>query len=622
MRMRFDVDTPGDEDAAHAAREHLVAQFGQWVGTRDEYEAADPSDVDLLLSWKWGYGDGDFGRWARADVDEVLLDHLPGKLSASTDAAASIPLSLAAWVHFLDDNRLLDAASEPADVLASRALAQQRAFLDAMADPANVGMAKGLLGALGVGDDLSDQAALDAAISRFNDLPFDERGEILGLDTPGVGDPDDLELPPLPFRAMPSPASVDAPTGDVPLLRKVDALVNALDAAGAKLTRAGNLALADGRRLVAATGVGDRVEGVRSTTELRELFAVAQVAQLAGATEVVGNMLRPVGAWADEPTGARWRRVVDAVLEAGAATLAFGAHVPLQAQLAELADQMAYHLLAILWGADEPIPVEMFVDMMDEAAHITAPLGADGLDGVRAVCRNRLHDVVTTLGEAGVVATSGAGGVAFTEAGPLLVGPILREVGFGILFPGDLAGLDAAGLIDALTEREGDDLAAAAQAWASGRAAGDVPRELVAELVRRPEPARVMVGFSVLEHLGAEATDAVRGLTDGPLAGHAWLFLADRGAADGDVPLDVIARTGVDLFLGVADLGSPADVVEMVLGNIPAGEHTAFVDSLAGADHPRTSELLELLGRHHPDGATAKYARKAAHRRRSSHTPG
>jgi hypothetical protein len=626
--MRFDVNVPGDEEAAEAAREGLVAEFEQWLHAhpeRSELGPAEPWDVDLLLGWKWGYGDGDYGLWTRAEVDEVLLDHLPRKLSAPPDAAASIPSSLAALVRFLADRRLLDADSEPADAVASRALAQQRAFLDAMADPANFGMAKSLFGSLGIdGDDLPDQAALDAAIARFNDLPFDQRGEVLGLDGPDHTDAGDLELPPLPLRAMPPPGVIDSLAADVPLLRKVDAFTGAIDLSGAKLTKAGNLTIADGRRLAAATGVGDRVEGIRSTTEMPELFAVAQVAQRAGAVEVAGDRLRPVEAWGKEPVAIRWQRVVDAAIEAGTSTLAFGASVPMPIQLAELADQMTIHVLAMLWLAGEPVPTNVFVDMMAEAADLDTPFGAlvgsiVGPDHTRSVCRDRIDDVLATLGEAGVVVTDGDDRVALTEAGATLAAPTLREAGFGVLLPDEVTSLDAAGLIDALTERDGDDVAVAAQLWASGRSEGRAPQELVDELLTRPEPARVMVGFAVLQHLGPDATDAIRGLTDSPLAGHAWLFLADRGAADyDDVPPHVVAQTGVDLFVATADLGSPADVVEMILGNIPAGEQSAFIDTLATTDHARTGELLELVGRHHPDKKTAKHARKAAHRWRST----
>jgi hypothetical protein len=622
MRMSFDVDI--DEDAAHSTRETLVKRFGLWLDRHPEHGSAEPWDVDLLLSWKLAYGDRDYGRWTRADVDEVLLEHLPRKLSAAPDEAASIPSSLAGFVAFLDEEGLLDKRGDPAEVVAARALAQRRAFLDAMDDPASFGMAKRVFGFAGLEDGAtSDQAAIEAAIAIFNDLPFEQRGAIPGLDEPG-----DLDLPPLPLRDTVPIDALAALADGVPVLRKVDALHAALGPGGAKLTKAGNLTLADGRRLVAATGVADRVEGVRSTTDMPRLFALGQVAQIAGAATVSGGRLRTVETWSTEPLAARWQRLVDAVIGAGAATLNFGAAIPMPLQLAELADQMTPHILATLWIADEPMPVQAFVEMMEEAATIDGPLGTGvgflGRDHVASMCRARVADVLTTLVDAGVI-TVGPGGpkdldaeVTFTAAGPRVAAPSLAEVGFGVLLPEEITRLDAAGLIDALFERDSDDAALAARLWASGRSKVDAARQLAAEIEARPEPARVLVGFSLLQHLGTEAADAVRPLLDGPLAGHAWLFLADQGAVDGeDAPAHLLVQTGIDLFIATADLGTPVDVIEMLLGNIPADEHEAFIDTLASTDHPRTGDILDLLGRHHPDETTATHARKAALRWRT-----
>jgi len=165
VKMRF---APEDEKAAARARERLVTRFAGWLEHHPEHGRADPWDADLLLEWKWAYADGDYGCWTRADVDDVLLDHLPRKLSASAEDAASIPVSTDAFMRFLDDEGLLDQRSEPADVVGTRALAQQRAFADAMADPANFGMAKRLFAFAGLDpDEPPDQATLGAALERL-----------------------------------------------------------------------------------------------------------------------------------------------------------------------------------------------------------------------------------------------------------------------------------------------------------------------------------------------------------------------------------------------------------------------------------------------------------------------
>ncbi|MGH9137655.1 MAG: hypothetical protein ACRD0G_11495 [Acidimicrobiales bacterium] len=645
MRLRFDIDVPGDEEAAHAAREELVDRFAGWLARHPDHEGAEAWDADLLLNWKWGYADGDYGRWTRADVDEVLLEHLPRKLSASPEEAATIPVSLGAFVRFLDDEGLLDRAGDPAEDVANRALAQQRAFLNAMADPANFGMAKRLFssGHFQLGDE-PDQAALDEAMARFNVLSFEERGKILGLGPSDEWDDDEewqelddeaLDLPPLPVRPLPSVSELDAVADTVPLVRRVDALHAALGPDGVALTKAGNPKLADAGRLVAATGVGDRVEGIRSSAELPGLFALGRVAMHAGAIATPGDKrLVALEDWADRPAGERWQRVVDAVLEAGPATLRFGASVPIPLQLAELADQAAVHFLAMLWLAGEPAPTAAFVELLSGATDAELAPGvrhAFGRELRHRMCRDRAADVVATLSDAGVIAVddddddnndNDDGNISLTDAGARLVAPTLREFGFGVLLPEEAAGLDAAELLDLLVDRDIDaDHDEIIATWTADRDPAGAANELVAELVAAPEPVRMLVGFGVLERIGPAAVPALEEVRDDAAIGpHAWLFLAATGAVDhADIPRDVVVRAGVDIFAATAEIGTPADVVESLLGGIPAAEQPAFIDELAAGDHPRTGELLELLGRHHPDKDIGKHARKSAHRWRSAH---
>jgi hypothetical protein len=631
MRLRFDdVD---DEKAAEAARRRLVHKFERSLGVRPGKERDEVGDVDFLLDWKFHYGDGDFGRWTRADVDEVLLEHLPRKLSASPEEAASFPASIAAFVRFLAAEGLLDAESDPADVVVNRALAQQRAFLDAMADPRNFGMAKRLFASMDLGpDDVPDQAALDAAVARFNTLPFEERGKILGLGSAGFdgGVGETLTAPafvPLPLRAFPSATGLDARAADVVLVRQVDALADALGTSGIKLTKAGNPTLADTRRLVAATGVGDKVDGIRSSAELSELFAVGRVAVEAGAVEVRGGRLRAVEGWAGEQAGARWQRVVDAVLDVGAASLQFGAVTPMPWELADLADEGAAHFLAVLWLAREPLPLDALVDMLESAANLDRRGQAAmvlGPETRRTICRDRMADVLVSFVAAGLVTVDDDEHALLTDAGARLVTPALVEAGFDVVQPEQLAGLDAGGLLDVLAERDETDVAVAVSAWADGRTrtARAAAEALVAELVARPEPVRLMVGFAVLDQIGEAAVEAVRAALDTPIAAHAWMFLIAAGEVDhAEMPRHLVVEAAVDLFLATADAGSPADVVESVLGHLPEDDHTVFLDELAMSDHPRAAELLDLLGRHHPVKEVAKHARKAAHRRRSAQDP-
>jgi hypothetical protein len=619
--MKVDFD-PNDEDAASSAREELVRDFADWLSEQRTPEPADPDDVDLLLEWKWSYGDGHYALWTVADVDEVLLEHLPRKLSAPLAEAETIPGSLACFVRYLDDVGFLDPAGDTAERIATRARAQTRSFLDAMADPANFGMAKRLMTAAGFEPgEVIDQADLDAAMARFNDLPFEERGRLLGLDEPGgPDDPEVPDLPPLPIR-LPLPATeLDRVAAGVPLLAQVDAFRQALGADGVKLTKAGNPTLADARRLVTATGVSDRVEGIRSSAELPRLFAVGQVAVGAGAAEVVGNRLRAGTDWSTLPLRERWQRVVDAVLEAGAATLSFGAQTPAPLQLAAIADDGALQFLGMMWLAGEAVPVEAFTEVFAGALELYLEpwaLARLPVDLQTSLCAQRLDDVFATLAEAGVVAVED-GRVSLTDAGAEMVGHHLLDAGYDVVPPEDVLDADAPAFLDMVASREVD-IDAVAPRWAESRGSAEAADELVEAMVARPEPVRLLEGFAMLGALGDVAVEPVKRAVDTPIAAHAWLFLASAGVVhQDDVPEDCVVQAGLDLFLATAEVGSPADVIELLVGQIPSDDHAGFIDKLAKADHPRTGEMLELIGRHHPAKPVAKHARKQAHRWRSA----
>jgi hypothetical protein len=619
MRLRFDDD---DEQAAEAAREALVERFAAWLERHPERAPADAWDANLALDWKWAYGDGCYDRWTREEVDELLLAHLPRKLSADPEEAATIPSSIGAFVHFLDDEHLLDATGDTADVVAQRALAQQRSFLDAMADPANYGMAKRLfgLGGFDLGDE-PDQGALDDLMAQFNALPFEERGRILGLDAPG-DDADHEPLPTLSLRPLPGIDELEDLAGDVPLLAKVDALHAALGRTPAKLTGAGYLTLADARRLVAEVGLGDRVEDVRTAADLPELFGLVEVATTAGAAEASATRLRASPEWDETSAATRWAAVVEAVLVIGPATLAHGSMRPLAHELVELADEGTAHVLAMLWLTEEPVAVEVFVRILEGVAsmdHRTAGTSDVQAELRMQSSRARVADVLAVLGSVGVVDVH-EDEVTLTDHGARLAAGWLAALGFDVLLPEQVGVLGAGALIDLAWSRD-EAVEELAPLWAAARP-GRAAAELVAELVARPEPLRVALGFSMLGHVGPDAIAAVEGALDSPVAPHAWLFLAAAGAVDPDaVPPDAVVRAGIDTFLAMAEAGTPADAVEPLLGHLPVDDQHDLLDSIAATDHPQAGELLELLGRHHPVKAVGKHARKLAHRWRSAAGP-
>jgi hypothetical protein len=126
MRLQFDSTIEGDEEAGYQARDVLVERFGDWVPAHPEHGDADAQDVGLILDWKLAYGDGHLGRWDRQDIDELLLNHLPPKLSAPLLEVATIPGSIGAFAHVLEAEGQLDRVNDPAAVVAARAMAQRQ----------------------------------------------------------------------------------------------------------------------------------------------------------------------------------------------------------------------------------------------------------------------------------------------------------------------------------------------------------------------------------------------------------------------------------------------------------------------------------------------------------------
>jgi hypothetical protein len=156
MRMRFDVD---DETVFYERRDELGTEFARWLETHRV--AREPSDADLMMDWKFGYGDGALDTWTTADVAEFLFEWCPRKLSAPKMYVAKIPRSVAAFVEFLAHTGLLAPGSgRPSDIRRYCERSADR-FLREMDNPANFGMAKSLLGGAPMpkGEDALEAAA-------------------------------------------------------------------------------------------------------------------------------------------------------------------------------------------------------------------------------------------------------------------------------------------------------------------------------------------------------------------------------------------------------------------------------------------------------------------------------
>ncbi|MFD8819225.1 hypothetical protein ACFV23_49055, partial [Streptomyces sp. NPDC059627] len=123
-----------------------------------------------------------------------------------------------------------------------------------------------------------------------------------------------------------------------------------------------------------------------------------------------------------------------------------------------------------------------------------------------------------------------------------------------------------------------------------------------------------------LSLLGAEAEPALREVLDDPeLGGLARVWLVESGAADVPAPSqDMIFWLTIDTVAAqLAAEGNSEELQALVEGL--AQQHGGFFAEAWRVGHPDTADVLEAMGRLHPDKKVAKEARKAAFKARSQH---
>ncbi|RKN05016.1 hypothetical protein [Streptomyces radicis] len=274
-------------------------------------------------------------------------------------------------------------------------------------------------------------------------------------------------------------------------------------------------------------------------------------------------------------------------------------------------------------------------------------LAGTGMLDYRPVDESLLADDEGEYGsEAGSESGSGAGSASASATGDLfgegdqddditryglarltplgLYGVRRRMLEAGIEAPviGELATADAAALLAALPFRPEAAAREEAELWLPGREPLAAARELLAA-ARGTDPAapgRRLGCQLVLSLLDGRAEIALREVLDDPeLGGLARVWLVERGA--GDVPPpgeDMVFWLAIDTLAAQLALGDADESEELrELVSDLAGQHGSFFERAWRTDHPATADVLDAVGRLHPDKALAKQARKAAFKSRS-----
>ncbi|WP_053852723.1 hypothetical protein [Streptomyces sp. NRRL B-24085] len=196
----------------------------------------------------------------------------------------------------------------------------------------------------------------------------------------------------------------------------------------------------------------------------------------------------------------------------------------------------------------------------------------------------------------------------------------LLEAGIAAPAVGDLADKGADALLDGTAAFPPSAAQAETEQWLDRREPLAAARELLAAARGSDAgaPLRRLRCQQALSLVGPVAEPALREVLDDPeLGGLARVWLVERGFGDVPAPSeDMVFWLTVDTIAAqLAAEGNSEELQGLVEGL--AQQHGGFFAAAWKVDHPATADVLEAMGRLHPDKKVAKEARKAAFKARS-----
>ncbi len=609
----------------------LLDAFTMW---QEEFEPADDgstrADIEMFLSWRINYSTGELLRFRTDDLDEFLLSWCPRKWSVAPNFWGPLIEALDAYFRFLAETGLGSMTASRTTEVITHLHASSASFLDAMADPSNFGLGKSMMmgpAFAGADIDFDDPASIQAAIDRFNNLPFEERK---ALTDPGFerlaqqrSAPADMDLPPL---RRPSPAAVQRSAQDSPLVAKIAGLRAHLGDKGKGLTQKGNLKLVDCKALVAGLDTGDAYDGVigarvyrtASIEDLPGLLYVVEAAQAAGAVRKVKNVLMPIKKWPSDPLVAATRAAM-AMFEIGMAswgwssghyhdrvrdTLDGGVPFMLAPAVAFERYFLAEDLVPVAMGAVRQLPGR--------------PPWVANDERLQASVETYLERLLDKLVLAGICITE-ADGFKVTPLGRQIMIDLMAKAGLRITELPSAADLSAAALLASIEDAPTMPVDELWVEWQPSWSAADKIEALVAAL---DGPTTATTRSATMMLLGVEPVIAepyVRGLLDTVFASHAAAWLL---AQDLELPADAeAAAIGVgvacDFLWQIVEHDGPGEMCQMLTTMIDQDLLVIFVDDLARCDFDEVADVLAAIGAAFPDRRVAKAAKGALHKFKS-----
>ncbi|MFE9775945.1 hypothetical protein ACFYOV_30665 [Streptomyces sp. NPDC005931] len=212
------------------------------------------------------------------------------------------------------------------------------------------------------------------------------------------------------------------------------------------------------------------------------------------------------------------------------------------------------------------------------------------------------------------------GMVCLTPLGVYGLRARLQEAGFVAPVVGELADKGADALLDGTAAFPPAAAHAETEHWLARREPLAAARELLAAArgVDEGAPLRRLRCQQALSLVGATAEPALREvLDDAELGGLARVWLTEHGATDVPPPSEaMIFWLTIDTVAAqLAAEGNSEELRGLVEGL--ARQHSGFFATAWRVNHPATADVLEAMGRLHPDKKIAKEARKAAFKARS-----
>ncbi|MBT2209740.1 MULTISPECIES: hypothetical protein [Actinomadura] len=543
-------------------------------------------------------------------VRELLLEVFPESVVAGAEEVPAVLDTLRRLVAFLRDTRAVPAprAAELAAEIerSAPAFAEVVAAADTAERQVAAEVIAGLMRADGV--PLDDQGAVEAWVAEFEALPEDER---YARTEEYLRQTEELVVPPV---RLPAEGELAAAVRASELTGRAVALAEWAD--GRALTEHDQLTEADAEAARDALGMKltrgyAQVEDEGALERLWWAAVEAEVISVADGAAGPGPALEGLRSADDAALLAAWLPLFDAVV--------VPEHDPEDGLDAmELVQNEMTGVLIHLYEQEEPTSPHDLLQALRE--HVGESYDLSDEDAMSGLVADAFLLELGALQEWGIVEVAGDGGRALTPLGVWGVRELLLADGFTAPLVGDLADASAAGLVEGLTWHRPDTADEEIAGWLASRDAKDAAADLL-DVMRTGGPGARNLAAAVLHRIGPEAAPVVRAAREHPLVSpYAVLWLNAAGDPSGrELAREEYLWVFVDTVAGMLETAEPADAVEAALADAPPGpELLVMIDELWRTHHDDVADVLEALGDHHPDKATAKAARTAAYKARSS----